>query len=1520
MREALVHNQGKHRASLLFLIALGGTTTCSGAGNYSVQLFQQVVWGPPVEGYSITYNSGSLAQTSIANGIARSDGPDATGSASTTGSVNGPLIQASAQANGVAMAGSAGYWNDSIIVGGVPDGTLVQVRITNSLNITGLVGGATIGAVTTIIFGGNKYPLGPGGDISKTLTCPSSPLSCFSLNEVLNLNATSNGSPASASAGNTVYIEVLTPGASVTSAGGATYSSSVPLSQSAKSNGAGGIGNPSVGEPITLATGNMFDAVSDYETAGPNKLVFTRYYNGLANPTTFAASLGSHWRSNYDRYLRIASGSSVTAERADGQVLAFTLSGGVWTSDSDVDLKLAQSGSTWTLIDNADTVETYATISATEARLTSIQARNGYTQTLSYNSGGQLVSVNDSYNRSLGFTYQNGLLQKVTTPDTLVLSYGYASSGVTAGVLDRLASVSFSTAPQTSRSYTYDAPNLPFALTGVTDEDGNRFATWTYDQLGRGLISLMGTGALLTTIAYSDPDNSRTVTNALGEQEIYKFTLLQGVPKVTEIDRVATASLPAAKRTFTYDSNGYVASQTDWNGNLTTFVNDIHGQPTSITEASGTPQARTTTITYHAAFHLPVTMVTPGLTTTFNYDSSGNLLTSKATDTTTTTVPYSTNGTSRTTTFTWSNFLPSSVQGPRTDVTELTKFTYDASGALTQVTNALSQTTKITAHTSGGLPQTMVDPNGVTTQLAYDARLRLISSAVTTSAGVLTTKYAYDAAGNLLSVTLPDGSAITNTYDTAHRLTGIADLFNQKIGYTLDALGNRTQTSVLDANGVQRRKHSAAFDALGRLLQDIGGVGQTTALAYDANGNATSVTDALNHITQRAFDPLNRLVKITDANNGVATTSYDAHDRPTSVTDPIGGTTTYVYDGFGDVIRQMNPASGTTVYHYDVAGNLTQKTDALGVVVNYAYDALDRMISTIYPGNAAENITLTYDQSGHGFGVGRLTSVTDAAGTLSRSYDERGNILTETRVRNGVTLGTSYAYDAASRISSPTYHSGWTVTNTRDSMGRITGVTAKPPGSANPMSVLSKITYQPFGPVNGQTFGNGVAEARTFDLDYRLTNLTATGNKPLQDLTYGYDAAGNVTAIGDTVTTGNSQTFSYDVLNRLINATGGYGNLGYTYDANGNRLTENAPSFSLLDGLGSVTSLNYNQSGRLASVTAGNQSLAQYSYDAFGHRLAKNGSTTGLTLFQYDNGGHLLEENDGQGNARADYIYLDGRPVAEIAAGKLYFLHDDRLGTPQAATDGSLNVAWLANYQPFGSLTTAASQTSLLGQDLRFPGQEFDLETGLYHNGFRDYVPGLGRYAESDPIGLASGLNAYGYVESNPIRMTDSPGLYPLDGFSQKQRNSCVCAVTRLAIYDNTREEPSEQAISDSMAPGQDLGPQGSGINSINAIRVLTQYGVEATSISLPDIPAALKNGPVLVTIPLNDAEHHTHELLIESMADVNGGVGSYLAYDPAGDYRYITPSQILSSDPNNPIIATRPARPLHPVQRQGQK
>jgi Domain of unknown function (DUF6531) len=151
----------------------------------------------------------------------------------------------------------------------------------------------------------------------------------------------------------------------------------------------------------------MFDRVQDYATAGQNPLGFARYYNSMATPDTLAVAMGSHWRTDYDRYLHIINPAAiygVVAERPDGQAISFSSSSGTYTTDSDVDYTLTKSGSTWTLTDPNDTVETY-TASGAVATLNTIRQRNGYTRTMAYTSG-KLTSVTDSYSRSLGLRGQ----------------------------------------------------------------------------------------------------------------------------------------------------------------------------------------------------------------------------------------------------------------------------------------------------------------------------------------------------------------------------------------------------------------------------------------------------------------------------------------------------------------------------------------------------------------------------------------------------------------------------------------------------------------------------------------------------------------------------------------------------------------------------------------------------------------------------------------------------------------------------------------------------------------------------------------------------------------------------------------------------------------------------------------------------------------------------------------------------------------------------------------------------------
>src|SRR5271165_5409024 len=392
------------------------------------------------------------------------------------------------------------------------------------------------------------------------------------------------------------------------------------------------------GDPVDLASGNMYYHVTDYTTHGQNPLEFTRYYNSMAPVTgefSYAAGMigvawpvvvaswptaVANWRDTYDRYLQFVPSSSPTqiiAERADGQQLVFALSGSTWVTDGDVDYTLTHSGSTWTLTDHNDTAESYTDTGSGQGVLNTITKRNGYQQTLSYTAatgcagGTVLCSVTDSYGRTLSFTYSGGVMTQLTTPDSLVVTYGYSLTNAIAGGAyysisggNALTSVSYNTSPTTSQSYSYSGTYKYPLLNSVTDENGNTSVSWTYDVYGRATSSKKG-GSLAansTSISYSAFGLGATVTNAFGVVDTYTFSIIQGVSKVTEIDRASTGTTAAAHEYFTYDSNGFLSDKKDWDGNETTYTNNSHGDPTSITEGYGSAVARTTTIAYDATW------------------------------------------------------------------------------------------------------------------------------------------------------------------------------------------------------------------------------------------------------------------------------------------------------------------------------------------------------------------------------------------------------------------------------------------------------------------------------------------------------------------------------------------------------------------------------------------------------------------------------------------------------------------------------------------------------------------------------------------------------------------------------------------------------------------------------------------------------------------------------------------------------------------------------------------------------
>ncbi|MGQ0594870.1 MAG: RHS repeat domain-containing protein, partial [Gammaproteobacteria bacterium] len=256
----------------------------------------------------------------------------------------------------------------------------------------------------------------------------------------------------------------------------------------------------------------------------------------------------------------------------------------------------------------------------------------------------------------------------------------------------------------------------------------------------------------------------------------------------------------------------------------------------------------------------------------------------------------------------------------------------------------------------------------------------------------------------------------------------------------------------------------------------------------------------------------------------------------------------------------------------------------------------------------------------------------------------------------------------------------------------------------------------------------------------------------------------------------------------------------YAYDPNGNRLARTmgpdledtytfAPAgnrLALIETLQRGTAppppahtnreYHYNQAGRLFEVLDNGLLQARYTYDAEGQRTRKvlfSGGTlpTGTTLYHYDQGGQLLAETREDGTPLRDYLWHDEEPLAQIDTAQGFetvrYLHTDHIKTPRLATSTGGAILWRWEGEAFGSTAPELASAAI---NLRFPGQYFDAETGLHYNYFRDYDPSIGRYVQSDPVGLDGGINTYEYALNNPIRVYDPFGLEPNKG--------CVAACT----------------------------------------------------------------------------------------------------------------------------------------------
>lgn len=733
-------------------------------------------------------------------------------------------------------------------------------------------------------------------------------------------------------------------------------------------------------------------------------------------------------------------------------------------------------------------------------------------------------------------------------------------------------------------------------------------------------------------------------------------------------------------------------------------------------------------------------------------------------------------------------------------------------GDLYRVVDALGQQTLNLRYDRAGRLLSGQDANGVVTDMEYNDRGWLMATKTrggdpASEADDRITRFDYWPTGQVKRVTLPDGVITEYVYDAASRLVEILDAEGNKIRYASDIAGNREKEETLSSGGVLKRTMSRVFNQLNQLQASKDASQNATVYRYDVSGNNDRITDALGRVTDQTYDPLNRLVRTLQDAGGLNVETkfeYDALDRLTKVTDPKGLDTVYSFNGFGDQIRLTSPDTGITDYTYNAAGRVATKRDANDAVPHrYTYDALGRPKAVFYTDSGSADVEYDYDTvnsictAGETFATGRVSAMRAEGTELKYCYDRFGQVVRKVQIVAGKSFSLNYTYTIGGQLSAVTYPDGAIVDYVRDAQARIKEIGVRLNGGLRTL-LLSNSTYEPLGPVASWRYGNGRVLSRTYDLDYRAKTILDNASGGLS-LGYGYNTVGELTVLKDGSQSTFQAKYDYDTLGRLTVTRDGSSNPleTYTYDGTGNRKSllhggvtdtyvypEDSHRLSSVSGVsrsydavgntinigGAAYEFIYNGRDRLSQFRQAGAVKASYSYNAIGERVAAGSSPNYVETYTlYDEFGNWIGDYDGAGAAKQQAVWFGDFPVGLIVGNgggqSLLYVQSDHLGTPRAVVDPDRDVAlwsWDAKSEVFGN-SSPNQDPDLDGIpfvfDLRFSGQRYDSSTALNYNYFRDYDPAIGRYVQSDPIGLDGGSNTYAYVRSSPVLYSDPRGL-----------------------------------------------------------------------------------------------------------------------------------------------------------------
>ncbi|MEM9553169.1 MAG: RHS repeat-associated core domain-containing protein [Acidobacteriota bacterium] len=1023
----------------------------------------------------------------------------------------------------------------------------------------------------------------------------------------------------------------------------------------------GGGAGASGGGPWGGGGGTGPGAVLRYRADGPVQ-------SSMPGGVTWSPGLGRFWSHSYAQ--RLVDDTSVAAPAA--RVWLITGSAvyrrfddadgdGVFESVTPTSVYRALEtvvGGGWTLTDLDGTVTTF---DAT-GRWLATADRNGNSTSASY-ADARLDLVTFPDGRSEDFAYDaGGMLESITeigVDGSTTRTWTYTWSGVDLARIDR--------PDGTALEYFYDDPGNPGWMTRVdlvgADGTSRRVVrAWEHDALGnvthmwRGAIDF-ASGVDRWQIAHDDPLLPRvtTVTDPLGVVSTYTWdTDRQSVNEKAKLVRLegdcpACAVAPNAQRFFVDAANPFrVTREIDGRGLETHWTYDANGRPTARIEAFGTPRERTTEWTYDPAFPAFVDSIRRESVEGFPSERVESSIFDAVGDRTSSTIAGVEDGQAFAHTTTYGYNAGGSLETidrPGLGTDDVVTFTYDptrGNGLLVR-DSRIDPLVGATAygHDAFNRRISVTDPNGVVTETEYDAldRVRFVRERGATPAEDLVTEWRYTTFGDLFQIVLPRGNAIEHAYDAAGRLVSIerkaddqASTRGERVVFTLNGFGQRTVEERQSWDGaawITDARTESVYSTrchVDRTIEGLPGEEQSvTEYGYDCNGNLDRIWDA-NHpndgttapTTESVYDELDRLVTVRQpwggAGGGTLETSYDydVQDHLVEIVDGEGTVTSFVYSDRDLMTDEVSEVSGTTTYAYDQRGLLTTRTDARGVVETRAHDALDRPTLVDYPDDTLD-IVYTYDDPAVPFSTGRLTSIARDGESVDFRSDRFGR-----RLQEGPLV---YAYDANGNRTSIEYPGGVITSSTYDFADRQSTLDVTLPDSTI-VPIVSASRYASHGPLVELALGNDLVETRAFDARYFPDSITVTGTTTLLDWDYTTDALGNPTAIDDVVAPGASRSFAYqDVQYFLTTGDGPWGDLSWTYDRAGNRLSETRGSTTDAYRYLPNAAVTGN-TGRLDQVQLGLGGLRTFTYDAAGHQ-ARVDSAGAIVDRAYDDDGRL---------------------------------------------------------------------------------------------------------------------------------------------------------------------------------------------------------------------------------------------------------------------------------------------------------